>query len=309
MPALEVVADVLTGFRLISGDAAVVELTKENINDSFPLEYGRVYNYTRELMDRRSVLDPALKFETQKGTKVESKPVLSPIVEALCNLYNANFGVIYVMYAPPGQGKTFGGQAFLKHWYQFDEGKNVRGFMVTGQSLDKNYMLHLRGVLKAKEEMEGWIHPLLLALDEPEGCQPSLLILDGFNSLGEDDVNEAFIKELYGLLEGEINVYVVIMSSNEAVASKMCSFNGGQRIQPLPNTYEGEKAAPKWNDMKWSREQLIEAIKYDCPGDFSNDDKFEFITNTMTPLQATMEAKNSKRQKKLPGSPKKRSYP
>lgn len=307
MPVLEVTAAVLKGFRLISGGPAVVELTKDTIDDSFPSEYGRVYNYTRELMDKRSVLDPALKFKTQKGTEVESEPVLSPIVEALCNLYNANFGVIYVMYAPPGQGKTFGGQAFLKHWYQFDEGENVRGFMVTGQSIDKDYMLHLRGVLKAKEEMEGWIHPLLLALDEPKGCQPSLLILDGFDSLGEDDVNEAFIKELYGLLEGKKNVYVVIMSSNEVVASKMCSFNGGQRIQPLPNTYEGGKTAPKWNDMKWSREQLIAAVKYDCPDDFSDGDKFDFITNTMTPLQATMEAKNSKRPKKLPGSPKKRS--
>lgn len=159
-------------------------------------------------------------------------------------------------------------------------------------------------------ELEGWIHPLLLALDEPKGCKPSLLILDGFDSLGEDDVNEVFIKELYGLLEGKMNVYVVIMSSNEAVvASKLCSFNGGQRIQPLPNTtYEGEKAAPKWNGMKWSREQLTAAVKYECPGDyFSDDDKLEFMTPTMTPLQAIMEAKNSKRPKKLPGRPKKRS--
>jgi hypothetical protein len=34
-------------------------------------------------------------------------------------------------------------------------------------------------------------HALLLATDEPESLEPSLLILDGFNSLGQDDVNES----------------------------------------------------------------------------------------------------------------------
>ena len=67
MPVLEAAATVLTGFRLISGGAAVVELTKDTIDDSFPPEYGRVYNYTRELMDKRSVLDPALKVQNAEG--------------------------------------------------------------------------------------------------------------------------------------------------------------------------------------------------------------------------------------------------
>jgi hypothetical protein len=130
-------------------------------------------------------------------------------------------------------------------------------------------------------------------LDEPKGRQPSILILDGFNSLGKDDVNKKFIKELYGLSEGKKNFYVVIMSPDEAVASKIFSYNDGQRIQPLPNTYAGEITAPEWNKMKWHRDQHIEAVKYTFTDDFSEDHKFEFIADHMTPLQAIMKAHNS----------------
>lgn len=72
----------------------------------------------------------------------------------------------------------------------------LRGFMLTGQSLASIYYQSLGCALKATD-VEGWIHALLLVLDEPKGQQPSILILDGLNSLGEDDRN--FVKEVYGL--------------------------------------------------------------------------------------------------------------
>ena len=299
MPSVELAA-ILTGFRLVSSGATVVELTKETIKKNYPPEYGRLHDKVRDLMGKRSVLDEASSFEMKEDDKGE--PVQSPIVDALCNLYAADVGVIYVMYAPPGQGKTFGAQAFLKYFCQFDEEESVQGFMVSGQTLDDNYMLHLRDFLGATEEVDGWIHAVLLALDEPKGHQPSILILDGFNSLGKDDVNEAFIKELYGLIGGKKNLFVVIMTSDDTLASKICTFNDGQRIQPLPNTYTGKKTAPEWNRMEWSRDQLIEAIRYTFPDDFPENHKFEFIADPMTPLQAIMAAQKMTRAVKIPGS-------
>lgn len=302
---------ILTAFRLVTSGAAVLALTKENLKTSFPPEYGRLYDKSKALMSKREVLDRADSFKA-KGEADEREPVQSPIVDALCNLYAAQVGVIYVMYAPAGQGKTFGAQAFLKHFCSLGEGKNIQGFMITGQSLDGNYMSHLGKCLGATDCLEGWIHALLLALDEPDECQPSVLILDGMNSLGQDNVNEDFIKELYGLIEGKKNLYIVIMSSEEELASKMCTFNHGQRIQPLPNTFEGETTAPKWNKMKWKRDQLIQAVKYafpDFPDRLPGDEKnhqFEFVTDQLTPLQAVMMAKNLKREVIIPGSPTKK---
>jgi hypothetical protein len=156
-------------------------------------------------MSKRTVLSRADSFKG-KGEANECEPLQSPIVDALPNLYAAQVGVIYVMYAPAGQGKTFGAQAFLKHFCSLGEegeGKNIQGFMITGQSLDRNYISHLRKFVGTTEDLEGWIHALLLALDKPDGCQPSVLILDGMNSLGQENVNEDFINELYGLIEGK----------------------------------------------------------------------------------------------------------
>jgi hypothetical protein len=79
------------------------------------------------------------------------------------------------MYAPPGQGKSFGARAFLKNFYQFDEDESVKGFMMSGDGIaDNNYMSCLCNALGATDEMEGWIHALLLAMDEPRGRQPHL---------------------------------------------------------------------------------------------------------------------------------------
>lgn len=307
MPEVVTLSALLTGFRLVSSGREIAELTKESIKKAFSPGLGTVYDKVKDLMDTRSIIDSATGFKQKKSRAVV--PVQSPIVTALCELYNADKGVIYVMYAPPGQGKTFGARAFLEHFWEFDENEHVKGFMVTGQSLDSNYYQSLSYALKATE-VEGWIHALLLALDRPKEKLPSILILDGLNSLGVEDINENFIKELYGLIEGKLNLFIVVLSSDASVASKICSFNAGQRIRPLPNSYSGKETDPTWNEMKWSRDQLIEAVKYNCPDEFPEDyeGNFDFIDDTIkTPLQAVMRAENLNRKKITPGSPKKGS--
>ena len=304
-------SSLLTGFRVITSGHGVIELTRETIKQC-PPEYGRIYDKVRSLMANRSVLDEASIFEMkQNDQKDKSAPVESPIVRGLSNLYAANFGVVYIMYAPPGQGKSFGARAFLKNYYQFDEDENVKGFMMSGDGIaDEDYMSSLGNALGVKNEVEGWVHALLLAMDEPIGCQPSILILDDFNSLGKEDVNKAFVKKLYGALEGKKNMYVVLMVSDKSLASKICSINNGQRVRPLPHTYTGEPTSPEWNGMKWKREELIGAVKYAYPNDFPEpvpNPKFDFVVDGMTPLQAVLAAQGKTREVKIPGSPKKKS--
>lgn len=117
----------------------------------------------------------------------------SPIVKTLMNLYGEPNpdGVVYVMYAPPGQGKTFGARALLKNYYEFSQDEYIKGFMLTGQTLDQDYMPQLCERIRASG-VNGWMLALLLALNEPMTNRPSILILDGFNSLGQDNINLMF---------------------------------------------------------------------------------------------------------------------
>jgi hypothetical protein len=103
--------------------------------------------------------------------------VLSPVP--------ARDGVIYILNAKSGQGKTFGVRNMLEIFYEFDPGppgEHIKGFMITGQDLDDDYNASLRR-MRGASEVDGWMHALLLALEQPKGCQPGLLILDNFNSL------------------------------------------------------------------------------------------------------------------------------
>lgn len=69
--------------------------------------------------------------------------------------------------------------------------------MLTGQDLDDDYMSQL-GAHVGATAVVGWMHAILHAMHEHKCREPSLLILDCFNSLGQDDFNLRFIKRLYG---------------------------------------------------------------------------------------------------------------
>lgn len=116
----------------------------------------------------------------------------------------------------------------------------MKGFMVTGQMIDEDCVSML-GEKVGATGVKGWIHALLVAMDRPLTHQPSILVLDGFISLGKDQVNLHFIKGLYGLINGKKNLFVVVATQNKQVADALCGPNGGQRIAPIPGCYACDK--------------------------------------------------------------------
>lgn len=312
---VDALAALKLGFQVVGGASNVARITKSEYDTLIVQDasLGNVYKKVKELLDQRAILCDFGAFEMTLATVAseQPEPVKSPIIDALINLYSqaAPQGVIYVMYAPAGQGKTFGARSLLRYFYEFQGGEveqqNVKGLMLTGQARHSDYMSQLGDQLGATG-VHGWIHALLLALDQPKNLEPSLLILDGFNSLGEENVNERFIEHLYGLMNAQKNMFVVVSTSDEAVANQLCSLNGGQRVAPLPGSYEGEETSPTWNGMKWSRDLLIEAIRFKFPGTFPQDANFDFITTGMTPLQAIKVAGSTSRSRKELGSPRRK---
>ena len=318
MPLAETLAALKLGFQLVGGASNVSEIARNSYESLVTQDndVGTVYHRIKELMEERKVLCDADSFDI--GVNRRTDPVVSPDLQYLINLYGEghNSGVIYVLYDKPGQGKTVAGRALLQNFYAFpsDDGQEednfVKGFMVTGQMIDEDYMSVL-GEKVGATGVKGWIHALLLAMDRPHTHQPSILILDGFNSMGKDEVNLHFIKGLYGLINGKKNLFVVVATQSKHVADALCGLNGGQRIAPMPGCYSGDdKPSPNWKEEKWGRSLLIQAIRYEFNDDesaekFGDDCKFEFISDDMTPLQATMAAARSLRRKTAPGSPKK----
>jgi hypothetical protein len=60
--------------------------------------------------------------------------------------------------------------------------------------------------------------------------------------------------------------------------------NGGVRVQPLPGFNEGSKMLPEWREDEWPRDLLIEAIRYEYPGDFDSYEECTFIKEGMSPM-------------------------
>ena len=246
---VDALAALKLGFQVVGGASNVARITKSEYDTLIVQDasLGKVYNKVKELLDQRAILCDFNAFEMNLAvaSSEQPDPVQSPIIDALINLYSQAVlqGVIYVMYAPAGQGKTFGARSLLRNFYAFQGGEveqNVKALMLTGQARhNSDYMSQLGDQLGATG-VHGWIHALLFALDQPENLEPSLLILDGFNSLGEENVNERFIEHLYGLMNAQKNMIVVVSTSDEVVANQLCSLNGGQRVAPLPGSDTGK---------------------------------------------------------------------
>jgi hypothetical protein len=301
-------ASIAKGFEAVVATAGADVVTRQGLN-ALSSGLGDVYDKVGDLMNRRAVLPQASSsWPTVDDTTCDDRdPVMSPFVDAVLDMYDENppaaGGVVYVLHAKAGQGKTFGARALLDSFYSFEsesdqggntcndsEAKNLRGFMLTGSDLDGDYMDSLAEELGATN-VSGWVHALLLALDEPTGSPASILILDGFNSIGKDGTNLKFIKRLYGMMDdrkkiGTQNTLVLVVTHDETVANELCQLNGGQRVAPLRKCYTGEAALPIWNKMNWTRDQLIEAIRYKYPGKFAKDETFDRVQVGMTPLQA-----------------------
>jgi hypothetical protein len=287
----------------------------DRVRESMEADPGRVFDTVREAMAKRQVLEVGESTAVTEGVL----PAQSPAVDALLNLYGepANTGVVYVLYDKSGTGKSSAGIALLKHFHTFPTTeKKIKGFMMSSDTTEDLYVSSMAKLLKASK-VEGWLNALLLAMDQPLGETPSLLILDDFNSLGSESRNVDFIKRLYQLMNPMINkknMFVVVMTQNEDVANTLCGCNGGQRVRPLKGFYTGtDLTKPVWTLSRWSRTLLVEAIKYEYHkqlGDKDeNDDFFSFVEEGMTPLQVSMGAKAAfaaAADHEKPSSPKRR---
>lgn len=154
--------------------------------------------------------------------------------------------MICVLNAKSGQGKTFGARSMLECFNVFDSGPpsdHIKGVVITGQDIDDDYNTSLSRMLGATE-VEGWMHAFLLALEQPkEGASTGFVdprhtsIRNSFNSLGNatDDgshVNVKLTKRLYDLIDGDRNLYALVITQEATVANKLCSMNQGMRIAP-----------------------------------------------------------------------------
>ena len=270
---------------------------------------GKAFYHVITLAEKRTVLGDAAKYDgkvSKTGDCKNPDPVESPAVVALRNLYQnmCASGVVYVMYDKAGMGKTAAGIALLKSFFVLEKAKqNVKGIMITGDGMERDYASKMTSELGVNN-VNGWLHALLLALDQPKNQHPSILLLDAFNDLGEDNLNKDFIKFLYtqmNRLNAKKNIFVVVMTQEEKVANELCQANGGQRIQPLPGYFTGDKQSPIWNNTPWTRGLLMGAIRYENPGEFEEDEQCTFIEEGMTPLEASQRAIQELRRRNVTG--------
>jgi hypothetical protein len=66
-----------------------------------------------------------------------------------------------------------------------------------------------------------------------------------------------------------------------------------------------------WNEEEWPRGLLMDAIRFEYPGDFQSDEAFAFIQASMSPMEASQLAQVEMRRKSVqieaPESPRKKA--
>ena len=274
------VAALTVGVRALDIAQGVTAWYEENKTK----DVGRLYDRVRQLRDERTVVEM---FPTRCNGCAYS--VRSPNVEALVNLFGTNdgkpnpAGVVYVLYDKRGNGKSHAGRALLRELYQFFD-DTVRGVMFTGDMMDDNIPGGICEKLEANS-IDGWIHVLLLAMETPAEENPSVLIIDSFNSVGEDNVNVKFIQALYSAMNAEKNIFAVVLTQEREVAQTLLDCNGGARVLPLPGCFTGKPHSPDWNETNWTVDQLVELVHFKDNGKYDDVGARQLVHAGMTPLE------------------------
>jgi hypothetical protein len=163
---------------------------------------------------------------------------------------------VYVMYAPPGQGKSL--RPHFPRTYQFDERDEAKWFMMSGVSALPTTTKHVvpcnalgRQTMKADTRA-------LLAMDETKGSPTFILILTTL-ILGKEEVNKASVKKSVRCPRDKEHVCRAHVSTR--TGDRDLYVQQRQRVRPYRRLYTGERTAPaNWNDMKWTREDLVLAL-------------------------------------------------
>jgi hypothetical protein len=316
-PVTTGLASLSLGLRTVDGLSSLAKKGKEWLEENKEKDVGKVYYKVRELMEQRALLHGGDNLvEKPSAESKRLTPVKSPNVKALINLFGKDehtgdkyeSGVVYVLYDKAGNGKSHAGRALLQNFYALSGNKTISGFMISGDVMDNNIPEEFSKRIGATS-VEGWIHLLLLAMDVPIELHPSILIIDSFNTLGTDNINETFIKALYSQMNAERNIFVVVLTQNEEIAQALINLNGGQRVVPLPGCFSGERTSPIWKETPWKREELIEVLHYKFPGKFNDQAGLGFVKEGMTPLEVIKKARTRLRTSdETPDSPEKKRF-
>ena len=274
-------------------------------------DHGRAYDNFKQWKQNRAILAPGDAYDKYTEESDESKlPCVSPFVENFQDLYarETRPSTTYVLYDKSGKGKSMGAIALLKDFYLLEENTELQGIMIQPQQDGGDYMESVASLLKASN-VEGWLNLLLFVLNEkPRTKKPSLLVLDDF-FFDEEGRNKRFISRIYNTLKRaqseRYNIIVVVITKEKHVADCLCSMNGGERIQPMVGRYETKEndvlfkaqcalkladerqplTNPTWKLVRWTKDLLIEAVKYEFPESELESISYDFIEDGMTPLQ------------------------
>ena len=158
------------------------------------------------------------------------KFVKSPVFVRLSRGYNKKFDSrSHVFFAEASEGKTTGGRAFFKSFLGRNE-VQAPGLMITGNELSNDYLVYMASKfgIDRPEEYSSWLKCLFSALRRPLECDEphGVLLLDEFNSVGENNKNLALAKALCrAVYDNKCNFTVIFMTQNLEVATKLCEMN------------------------------------------------------------------------------------
>ena len=295
------------GLRAISGLSNASQGLSKWLQENKEKDAGRFCYRVQRYLEERRILGDTL-FDTPLSGE-DPISVVSPNVRKLQNLFGKKedgdaypCGVVYVLYDKKGNGKSHAGKALLREFFQFDNGKTIRGMMFSGDSLNENIPNALCSELEASS-VDGWITLLLLAMDKQpmDENHPSILILDSVNSVGEERANIKFVKALYERMCAEKNIFVVVLTQEKEVAQALFKENGGARIVPLPGSMDGTTDSPAWKEEKWTLDELIQFVHYKQPEKYKDEEIRAFVSTDMTPLDVNKKLTGKRRSVSVPG--------
>lgn len=326
-------ANVHLVLRTVDGVQKLVDAANESNRDP-----GKLYDDVKALKHKRACLSPSTSFEvTGLEDEYEGKKAVeeSPAVQAIQRLYEHPIreGVVNVLYDEPGTGKSMAGISVLRDFYSLPGGNHeLQGLMVSTKASTGLYVEILAGLLDASS-VKGWLHVVLLALDEPRNRVPSLLILDDFD-LDDGRKNLQFIEYLYKSLNSprgrKKNIMVVVMTQNQDAANSLCNLNGGRRVRPIDGFYDTREndlieklltsvmkirkpehhlTHPIWKGSLWTKDFLMKVLHYHLSdSEFSSYENFDFVKEGMPPFSVIQEANSILRLPTAgkPTSPRKR---
>ena len=307
MPLFAALGSLNLGIRTISGLSSASQELSKWLQENKEKDAGRFYYRVQSYLEERRILGDPL-FDTPLNGK-ETISVASPNVRKLQNLFGRKedgdaypCGCVYVLYDKKGNGKSHAGRALLREFFEFEDGKTIRGMLFSGDALNENIPNALCSALDASS-VDGWITLMLLAMDNQpmDENYPSILILDSVNSVGEERANIKFVKALYERMCGEKNMFVVVLTQEKEVAQELFKANGGARIIPVPGSMDGTTDSPVWKEEKWTMDELIQFVHYKKPGKYKDEEIRAFVSTEMTPLDVNKKLTGKRQKAAVPG--------